>query len=925
EPAMDWPAYVRRHLPPTGLDPAREADIVEELAQQFEQTYEDGVGEGLTDAEAEHRAKGTVADWSVLARDIAEAERSKAARAARVIAAPLLAEPASQGRAGAITAALWHDARYGLRLLTRHKAFAVTTILTLALTIGATTAVFSLVNVVLLEPLPFEHPDRLVDLAESAPELGFDQIPFSPPDLVDFTGAQQSFSGIAAYRSARVELAGEPASERITVAKVSASLFDVLRVRPLHGRVFRADEDAPGHAVAVLSHALWSRRFGADPSVVGRTVLLDRVPYSVIGVLPPEAGFPLMGQRFNGTPAALFVPIAFTPAELAARGGMFNNSVVARLRDGVSLAAARAEATVLAGRIMASYSPELMAALGNVTLGITPTPLADEVAALSRPLLLVMLAAVLLLVLAGSANVGNLMLTLAAGRRRELAVRSAIGAGAGRLIRQLLAESLVIAGIGGALGLALAWALVAAAPAVLPAVTPRVDALAVDGRVLAFAAAITLLTALVFGIAPGLQAARSDARSALADQSRGSTGGGGRVRNTLVVLQCALATLLLVVAGLLGRSLYTLVSTDPGFETERALIVTTYLPAGGYRSGADVRRFYDEAVSRARAVPGIVDAGASMDQPMEPGERRALMPEGYDIGVAGAPVVVQSWITPGYLEAVGVPIVRGRAFADADRLDSVPVVLVNEAAAARFWPGEDPVGRRVRWSGESPWMRVVGVVGNTHALGLGQPVQPHTYTPIGQVADASLEENVVGVFRSPSVAVRTVGGGAAAGGLLRGAIQEIDPRLALTPPQTLGASVAGSLAPQRFGAIVVGAFAVAALLLAALGLHGVLAYGVRQQWREIGIRMALGATRAAVVGTVVGRGLTLTVVGVTVGLAGAYAATRALGSVLTGVEPTDPLTFAGMTVVLLGVTLAATWLPARTAVHVDPAAAIRDE
>ncbi|MGE0041952.1 MAG: ADOP family duplicated permease [Vicinamibacterales bacterium] len=922
---MDWPAYVRRHLPPTGLDPAREADIVEELAQQFEQTYEDAVGEGLTDAEAEHRAKGTVADWSVLARDIAEAERSKAARAARVIAAPLLAEPASQGRAGAMTAALWHDVRYGLRLLARHKAFAATTILTLAVTIGATTAIFSLVSAVLLKPLPFSEPGQLMDLSEAAPEIGFDQIPFSPPDLVDYRAAQTSFSTIAAYRNARVELAGDQSSERISIAKASASLFDVLGVRPLHGRVFRADEDAPGNDVAVLSHALWSRRFGSDPAVVGQTVLLDRMPYTIIGVLPPAAAFPLTGQRFNGTPAALFVPIAFTPEELAARGGMFNNSVVARLKDGVSLSEARAEATVLAGRIMANYSPELLAALGNVTLGVTATPLAEEVSALSRPLLLVIMAAVLLLVLAGSANVGNLMLTLAAGRRRELAVRSAIGAGAGRLVRQLLAESLVIAAIGGALGLALAWALVAAAPAVLPAATPRVDALAVDGRVLAFAVAITALTALVFGIAPGLQAARSDARTALAEQSRGSTGGGGRVRNTLVVLQCALAMLLLVVAGLLGRSLYALVSTDPGFETEQALIVTTYLPAGGYGNGPDVRRFYDEAVARARALPGVVDAGASMDQPMAPGERRSLMPEGYDIGATGAPVIVQSWITDGYLEAIGVPLVRGRMFAATDRLGSLPVMVINETAAARFWPSEDPVGRRARWSEESPWMQVVGVVGDTHALGLGQPAQPHAYTPIAQVEDRSLGENVIGQFRNPSVVVATAGAGAAAGGLLRDALRGIDPRLALTPPQTLGVSVAGSLAPQRFGAIVVGAFALAALLLAALGLHGVLAYGVRQRWREIGIRVALGASRAEVIGSVMRRGLTLTAIGVVLGLAGAFAATRALGSLLTGVTATDPLTFAGMALVLLGVTIVATWPPALAALRVDPAAAIRDE
>ncbi|MGE3274860.1 MAG: ABC transporter permease [Vicinamibacterales bacterium] len=922
---MDWHAFVRRRLPPLGLDSHREADIVEELAQQLEQAYQDARDDGLPDEAARAVTEGSVHDWSSLAADIAAAEQSRVERALRAAAAPLLEEPGGRGRLGASVAALWQDSRYGLRLLRRHRGFALTAVLTLAVTIGATTAIFGLVNAVLLTPLPFDEPDRLVDLAEAAPELGFNQIPFSPPDLVDFEAAQHSFSGVAAYRNARVELSGDPASERVTMAKVSASLFDVLRVPPLVGRGFLPEEDTPGHDVTVLSHALWTRRFGGDPSIVGRTVQLDRRPFTVVGVLPPQAVFPLTGQRFNGQPAELFVPIAFTPEELSARGGMFNNNVVARLADGVSLDEARAEGAVVGLRILDSYPPEVMAAIGNVTLGITATPLAESVAALSRPLLVVMLAAVLLLVLAGSANVGNLLLTLAAGRRRELAVRAAVGAGRGRLVRQLLAESLVIATLGGTLGLVLAWALVAAAPSVLPAVTPRLDALTLDGRVLAFAVAVTAITVVIFGVGPGLHASRADVHAALSDQARGSSGRVGRLRGTLVVLQCALATLLLVVAGLLGRSLYVLVSTDPGFETQQAIAISTYLPAGGYRTGADVRRFYDEATARARELPGVVDAGISMDQPLAPVEQRAVLPEGLEIGASGAPTVVQSWVTPGYLEALGVPLVRGRGFDPSDRVGSVPVAIVNEAAAERFWPGQDAVGRRIRWSDATPWVQVVGVVGNIREGGMGVAPRPHTFTPVAQVQDASLGENVVGLFRSPTLVVSTPGDSRAVAGLLRDALRNLDARLALTPPRALGDTISSSVAPQRFAAVVVGAFAAAALLLAALGLHGVLAYDVRQRWREIGIRLALGASRGAVTRAVVGRGLLLTGGGLAAGLLAAFAVTRLLTRVLVGVTPTDPLTFVGMALVLSAVALVATWRPVREAMGIDPASAIREE
>ncbi|MGD9906230.1 MAG: ABC transporter permease [Vicinamibacterales bacterium] len=925
-PVPPFAAHVRAHLPPLGLGPDREAEIVEELAQQMEQTYEAARADGATAAAAEAAAHAVVADWATLARELVAAEQSRMERTARRLASPLLSEP-QPGRFGAALRDAWQDGRYGLRWLGRHRGFTAAALVTLALTIGASSAIFSLVNAVLLAPLPFPRPERLLVVSESAPSLGFHAIPFSPPDFLDYAAAQQSFADLALYRRTSVELVGAAESERIPVAKISPSLFAVLGVQPMLGRGFVADEAGAGEGLAILSHRLWTRQFNADPAVVGRTVLLDRTPHLVVGVMPAVAGFPLEGAAFNGGPADVFVPLVFSEVEKASRGGFFTNSVVGRLRDGVTMDAARAEAATIAPRINATYPPELRAMLKGAEMELAFQTLHDHVAGTSRPLVLALFAAVLLLLLAGCANVGSLLVALTVSRQRELAVRASLGAGRLRLARQLLVESLILSAVGGVMGLGVAWALLRVAPPLLPAATPRLDLLAVDARVVLFTTAVSLFTALAFGVAPAWRWSRVAPSAALtAAGTRGATGASGvRLRRGLALAQCAFAVLLLVPAGLLGRTLWTLMTRPPGFDTTQAVGFTTYLPAGGYGTdGARVARFYADAAERLAAVPGVRQAGVAMDRPLAPLEQRGLVVEGYDVGAGSPPIVSFSWVTPGYLEALGVPILSGRGLQSSDRADAPLVVLVSAKAASQFWPGDEAVGKRLRSSAEGPWAVVAGVVGDLRDRGLAQDVAPRVYAPIAQVPPEFLGENVVGLFRAPHFVVASSRPRAVAP-LVSEVVRGLDGQLALTPPTVLGVAARQTLGTHRLAAVVVGGFALAALLIAAIGVHGVVAFGVAQRQRELGIRLALGATAGAVVRLVARDGLVLAALGLGVGLAAASAASRLIRGLLVDVSPADPATFAGVAAAVLTAALIAAWMPARAATAIDPSTTIREE
>jgi predicted permease len=923
---LAFAAYVRRHLPPLGLDADREAEIVEELAQQMEQTYEAARADGADAAFAERAAHGVVADWQALARDLVHAERSAVATVARRVAAPLIDEPDGGGRTGRLAREGWQDARHGVRWLVRHPAFTAAALLTLSLTIGASSAIFSLVNAVLLAPLPFPDDDRLMVVAEAAPAIGFPAMPFSPLDYLDYAGAQRSFAALGAYRNVKVELAGDGDSERIDIVKVQPSIFDVLGVAPQIGRGFRAEDAHPGADTAILSHALWTRRFAADPGVVGRTLLLDRQPFVIVGVMPATGSFPLVGPRNNSEPADVLVPLTFTASELEARARYYGISVLGRLAPGATLDSARSEAAALVGMAWSQYPPEVQAVFQGTTIEWVVLPYRDAVSGRSRLLVLVLFATVLLLLLAGCANLGSLLLALTTSRQRELAVRASLGAGRLRLARQLMVESLVLSGLGGALGLGVAWALVRLAPTVLPATLPRLDRVGVDGGVLLFTVAAALITAVLFGVAPAWRWSRVAPAEALATgASRGATGAGAvRLRRGLAVAQCAFAVLLLVPAALLGRTLFTLLSQTPGFDTTSTLTVSTYLPAGAYGlDGRRVRQFYEDARTRLAAVPGIARVGVSMDEPMAPLERRGFVIEGHE-GAATPPIAIYSWITPGYLEALGVPLVAGRGFDERDGRTSDRVVLVSQTAARRFWPGEDPLGKRLRASIDGPWHLVTGVVGDVSDDGLDSAPLAHLYAPLAGVELESLGENVVGLFRRPNVVVSVTAPVALVGGLVRDTLRGLDPQLALTPPARLRDGVVRSLSTQRLAAVVVGAFSIAALGIAAIGLHGVLAFGVAQRRRELGIRLALGATPARVGRQIAGDGVWLVAAGLAVGLLAAYAASGLIRGLLVGVSPADPGTFAMVAAVVVAVALAAVWSPARSATRIDPASTIRE-
>ena len=820
-----------------------------------------------------------------------------------------------------------YDLRYSMRAIARAPLFSLLVIVTLALAIGANTAIFSVVNGVLLRSLPFENPDRLVLLYKGvSAQLVFG---FSAPDFVAFRERARSYQAVAAYRTVDFELSGVATPERIKAARISASLLDVLGVRPALGRAFTNEEDTGRQPVAILSDALWRRSFGAAPSVIGNPIILDRRAYTIVGVMPAHAPFPYRGPRLNTVPAAVFVPISFSDIELRAFGSMYNNTVVARLKPGVTIEQARAEAAAISRQVGAELYPADLRELGS-SLTTPVTAMQDEIVGNVRRLLYVLLAAVGVVLLIACADIACLMLTRVAGRERELAIRTALGAGRGRVMRLMLMETGVLATVGTALGVVLAWwgqrALLAAAPVEIP----RAQEIAFDGRVLAFTVAVSVAAALLTGLLPAWEASRRDSNAALKEGGR--PGGAGSVRQRrifagLVTLQFAGALVLLAAGGLLMRSFVRLMTVDPGFKSDHVVSAATSLPAVSYPTGADVRLFYTRLLESARQLPGVTAVGAATDLPLTVRERRVFTMESPPAATAMLPRgVANDWIMGEYFEALGVRIVSGRPLSDADTLVSEPVVVVNETMARRYWPGEDPIGRRLAWGNPTThgaWMRIVGVIGDIKQAGLAAPTEPQTWQPWAQVSDQALGSNVVGIFRSMRLMVRSQVPPASLASAIRERVRVLDPALPVTEVQTLDDVVAASAAPQRFNATLLGGFAGIALLLAAVGIGGVLAITVSRRTQEIGVRLALGADAAGVVRMVIRQGMTLVAAGLAIGLPIAFATTRMLTSLLFETTPHDLVAFTGATSVLCLVACAACAAPAVRASRVDPMRALR--
>jgi putative ABC transport system permease protein len=805
-----------------------------------------------------------------------------------------------------------HDVRFAVRSLRKSPALTASVVLTLALCIGATTAIFSVVYAVLFRPLPFDRPEEIQLLRTTWKDLTSS---FSVGNWADVKRQQRSFGYFVPAHGENFNLAGADAPENVDGARVGFDYFAMLGVRPALGRDFLAEDDAPGRGdVVILSDALWRRRFGADPAVVGREIRLDGSPYRVVGVMPAAMNYAVFDEE-------LWVPAAFSPERLAMHDEHYL-TVFGRLEPGVTVSQAEAEMRGLAGWLEATYPKE------NRDRGITMAPFMEELVHDYRPRLFVLLGAVAFVLLIACANIANLLLARGAARAREMAIRAAIGAGRRHLLRQALTESLVLAAAGGALGLLVGYWGVSLLAAFGPEDVPRLAQARVDGPVLAVALGLTALSGLVFGLAPALHTAGRMPHEALKEGGRSGARSGSRdrLRNVLVVGEIAVALVLLTGAGLLIRSAIALNGVDPGFDPRGVVAGRISLPAASYQTPEQVVRAFERIEERVAAVPGVAAGALVSAAPLEGGSSNGLVPEGRPLEISSAINSLMRLVTPGYFETMRIELLRGRTFTAADRRGAPLVMVINEALAREAFPGVNPIGKRIACCEPGPdgspnWKEVVGVVRDVRAQGLDEPPVPEFYLPMVQAPAAAW----TWTDRTLTVAVRGQSDPLSLMTPLRHAIAEVDASVPLYHLGTMQGRVMDSMAQARFSTMLLSGFGAIALLLAAIGVYGVISYGVTQRTQEIGIRMALGARHTDVLGLVVRHGATLAGIGLAVGLAGALALTRVIGSLLFQVSPTDPPTFAAGTVVLTAVAVLAAALPARRAALTDPMVALRNE
>jgi predicted permease len=814
---------------------------------------------------------------------------------------------------------LWQDMRYGARMLMKRPGFTVVAVLALTLGIGACTAIFSVVNAVLLRPLPFNEPERLVMVWGSAPQLGFDILPPTAGESLDWRDQTKVFDHVAAFKSWAWTLTGSNGPEQIWGARVNWSLFPALGVKPLLGRTFLPEEDKAGsQRVVIIGQGLWQRSFGSDPSIIGRNISLSGQTYTVVGVMPQGFRFPggenmMAGLQFSPK-TEMWEPLALTDKEISQRG-THNLAVIARLKPGATFPQAQVEMGNIARHLEEQYPRT------SKGIGVKLVPLHEQVVGSVRPALLILLGTVGFVLLIACANVANLLLARAASRTREIAIRTALGASRLRVLRQLLTESVLLGLCGGFCGLLLALWGIDALSAFIPENIPRAGEIGVDARMLAFTLLISLVTGVIFGLAPALQASRSDVNESLKEGARGASAGLGRnrFRSLLVVAEVALALMLLIGAGLLIRSFMRVQQVNPGFDARDVVtmgIVLPFVAPSNYDKPEQQAAFFHRLLERTTTLPGVQAAAVVSGLPLSGADESSdFSIEGRSVPSGGQnPQANYTMVSSDYFRAMSIPLMRGRAFTERETKESPGVAIISEEMAKRYWPGEDPIGKRLTLSFEETPREIVGIVGDVRQTSLNVETTPGVYLPYQQFP-----------YPGMTMVIRTQTDMSGITSAVRREIGAIDGNVPISEIRSMEQVISTSVSQRRFSMMLLGLFALVALLLSMVGIYGVMAYSVSERSHEIGIRIALGARSRDILKMVLGQGMILTLIGIGVGLIGALALTRLMSSLIYGVSATDPLTFAGVALALGSVALAACYIPARRATRVDPMEALRDE
>jgi predicted permease len=895
----DFKEEIRKRLEGLSLSPAREAEIVEELSQHLEDQYEQTVNQGATEEAARESVLTELSQTDVLAAPLKRVER-------RVPQNPI--QMGTERKTNMI-GDLRQDLRYGARMLLKNPGFTAIAVLALALGIGANTAIFSVVNTILLRPLPYKNPSQLVVIWENATHLGFPKNTPSPANFLDWQKQNTVFEGMGAFAERSFNLTGVGEPERLDGRRVSANLFDLLGVKPIVGRNFVPEEDKPGTKVALLNESLWKRRFGGDPGVIGRALTLNGESYTVVGVLPNSVRLPAFGNWRD----QVWVPLAFSSEEASNRGDHFLE-VIGRMKAGVTLQKTKAEMETIAARLAQEY-PRF-----NVRIGAVVNPLHEEIVGNMKPALLILLGAVAFVLLIACANVANLLLARAAVRHKEIALRLALGADRARLTKQLLVESVMLSLVGGFVGLLFAYAGLRLLSSFIPADVANADTISIDAKVLVFTLIVAVVTGLIFGLAPASQASHFNLNDTLKEGGRDSGAGvrGKRLRSTLVIAEVAISFILLIGAGLLINSFMHLRNLDPGFRADHLLALNVDLSEVKYPDNARRTAFFDEVLRRVQALPGVRSVAVAGNLPFTyNGDSMPIAVEGIpDPAPDQWPDVIYRAVGAGYFNTMGISLVRGRDFSDQDTLDSTMTVVVSEQTAKHYWPNDDPIGKRLKagsTTSEGPWRTVIGVVKDVRQNDFIAEPKMQMYFTYRQLKSLMPNALVVRAAVDPLSLATSV----------RNAIWAVDKDQTVANIDSMEHIVAGAVARQRFSMLLLAIFAGVALVLAAVGIYGVMSYSVAQQTREIGIRMALGAQRSDVLRMTIKQGLKLVGLGLVIGLVAAFVLTRVMASLLFGISATDPLTFLTISLVLLAVAMLASYIPSLRAMRVDPMVALR--